>query len=1016
MGQESSSSQLFLSDIVIERTDDLSEARNLKEFWIFGIPAPAGDQCFPLVKTSPSEWEILGGCIEIGILIGARFKVQMMWMNLTASLGLRRVVTGASIPAANGLADRLNEDGGRLLGCFESSGDLSKLSEAISAHRRAVKLTHQGHESLPRRLSNLGVALINRFSRIGDIMDANGAISAQKMAVWLTPEGHSDLARQLFNLGCSFLHRYKRRGDYLDVAEAISAQQRAVQLTPHGHPEMPIRLSTLGHSLVVRFDHTGDVSDISQAVSVFQEVVRLTPPGRSGLNDLGCALNGRFSQTEDISDVNEAISVHQRAIQLTPQGHADMHRMLRNLGNAFSSRFNQTGELSDITEAISAQHEAANLTNDTDADLPGHLANLGAWLKSRYQKTGDPMDMFLALVTEERAVKLVPEGHHHQPAMLTSLGDSYRRFFRSRGNSDDLEKSIFNYKSAANCSFGSPHSKLKAAIYWAMLLNQHYPLSSEILPAFETALGIVASISGLGETVRGRYNQLQKSSGLALQAAAAACALNRADKALEWLEQGRCLVWNQLKNLRSPLDELESHDSALARGIQDIAMQLENAGSSRSLSNTSMSLTLSQRISAEDEARAHLKLARQWDDLLRTARTTPGFESFLMPLPCSTLLKHLPESGPVVVINIDDRRCDALALLAGADEPLHIPLPNFSIEKASRYRADLDSELASRHLRSRGVRPAHRRKTHEHSPTHRVLRGLWEEVVRPILDALRISKMTEASKELLPRLWWCPTGPLTFLPLHAAGIYRGSNPESVLDYVVSSYTPTVTALADRVKNRRSIDPKASGLFLTSQPNAPGASVIPGTMEEVKSIFDAAKKTGVRVLKLEGDEVSVDECLDHMRLFSSIHLACHASQNAAEPLQSRFLFHKGSLELATILKSNLKNAELAFLSACQTSTGDANISDEAVHLAAGMLAAGYRRVVATMWSIGDQSAQEVATRFYDYILSRRGETSGTTFDGSLSSYALHDSVQQLRHRLDNSEDSLLEWAPFVHFGY
>ena len=23
-----------------------------------------------------------------------------------------------------------------------------------------------------------------------------------------------------------------------------------------------------------------------------------------------------------------------------------------------------------------------------------------------------------------------------------------------------------------------------------------------------------------------------------------------------------------------------------------------------------------------------------------------------------------------------------------------------------------------------------------------------------------------------PRIWWCPTGPLAFLPIHAAGIYK----------------------------------------------------------------------------------------------------------------------------------------------------------------------------------------------------------------------------------------------------
>ncbi|KAF5329888.1 hypothetical protein D9611_013391 [Ephemerocybe angulata] len=443
-------------------------------------------------------------------------------------------------------------------------------------------------------------------------------------------------------------------------------------------------------------------------------------------------------------------------------------------------------------------------------------------------------------------------------------------------------------------------------------------------------------------------------------------------------------------------------------------------------------MSLAQRISLEDEARAQLRLARKWDDLLTRARAMPGFESFLMPLQCSNIMKHLPESGPIVVINMDARRCDALALLAGLDEPLHIPLPEFSIEKAAKYRALLNSQLRIRNLRvrevkanasdidggamPRGVRLASAGNRSGDSAVHRVLRRLWEEVVKPILDALGYSKIDRATGHILPRIWWCPTGVLTFLPLHAAGIYQGPNSECIFDYVVSSYTPTVSAVTDRVKNDSSIDAKASGLFLTSQPIVPGASSIPGTTKEVQSISERAKNNGIRVQKLVGDEMSVDGCLEHMQKFSCIHLACHGSQNAAEPLQSRFLFHQGSLELGTILKSNLKNADLAFLSACQTSTGEEKLSDEAVHLAAGMLAAGYRRVVGTMWSIGDQPAQDVGVKFYEYMFSRMKRTGGVAFDGTHSAYALHEATQQLRLSLDDSEGSLLTWVPFVHFGY
>jgi len=48
-----------------------------------------------------------------------------------------------------------------------------------------------------------------------------------------------------------------------------------------------------------------------------------------------------------------------------------------------------------------------------------------------------------------------------------------------------------------------------------------------------------------------------------------------------------------------------------------------------------------------------------------------------------------------------------------------------------------------------------------------------------------------------PRLWWCPTGPLTILPLHTAGRHRDHRSgQNVLDRVVSSYTPAPRELLE----------------------------------------------------------------------------------------------------------------------------------------------------------------------------------------------------------------------------
>ncbi|KAI9570959.1 hypothetical protein HD554DRAFT_2002131, partial [Boletus coccyginus] len=55
--------------------------------------------------------------------------------------------------------------------------------------------------------------------------------------------------------------------------------------------------------------------------------------------------------------------------------------------------------------------------------------------------------------------------------------------------------------------------------------------------------------------------------------------------------------------------------------------------------------------------------------------------------------------------------------------------------------------------------------------------------------------------------------------------------------------------------------------------------------------------------------------------------------------------------------------LAFLSACQMVMGGKHLSDEAIHIAAGMLFAGYGGVIGMMWSISDRLAPDVARDIY-----------------------------------------------------
>jgi CHAT domain-containing protein len=80
----------------------------------------------------------------------------------------------------------------------------------------------------------------------------------------------------------------------------------------------------------------------------------------------------------------------------------------------------------------------------------------------------------------------------------------------------------------------------------------------------------------------------------------------------------------------------------------------------------------------------------------------------------------------------------------------------------------------------------------------------------------------------------------------------------------------------------------------------------------------------------------------------VHFACHGVQVGREPHESHFCLRSDNLTVEELMQTDLRTSFCAFLSACETAKGDRQHADEAVHLAAAMLFAGFKSVVATMW--------------------------------------------------------------------
>jgi hypothetical protein len=411
-------------------------------------------------------------------------------------------------------------------------------------------------------------------------------------------------------------------------------------------------------------------------------------------------------------------------------------------------------------------------------------------------------------------------------------------------------------------------------------------------------------------------------------------------------------------------------------------------------------------------ARRRIALNQEWASLIQEIRESPGFEGFMLPPRISRILPTCT-GGPVVIVNASRWTCDALAL--NENRVQRIPLLDLTLEEAV---AKIDQYL--RALQEFGIiaaqqahgNPREGRSQYQNALTmmERILRAThewaWERIAAPILDGLDL-RSNPQDGSAWPRVWWCPTGPLTFLPLHAAGYHEDSllkSPPTVVDRVISSYTPTIRALAEaRARalhsNRVSSEQK---LLIVSQdtPDKP--------LPNVKRERDLLTRlfSGRNTL-LDGASATREAVSIRLPSHRWVHLSCHGTQDLEYPTRGGISLADGLLSVAELSRINY-SGDFAFLSACKTGTGSVTIPDEGITLASALHYMGYSHVIAAAWSIWDHTAAEAAEIVYPAMMA------GEEFRAALAPYALHKAVRALRDRYDRFQHPSA-WSHFIHIG-
>ncbi|KAJ7465536.1 CHAT domain-containing protein [Mycena latifolia] len=971
-----------------------------------------------LTDQDPNRWKTHR---DLGRVLEVRFDQRGDPNDLNESITLRKESLKLRSSPDSDRSEILHEVDLSLRRRFDHGGSISDLDDAIALCRE--DLVNCSHSELGHCLRHLADVLQMRFDHQGHTRDIDEAIELyRRVPVRASSPGNDDTTT-LNNLSGAVQARFHQQGNPADIDEAIELCRKSLSLSSLSQSKRPTLSVNLGMALRTRFSQRGDARDLEEAVELHRQALqsqRTNDPDHSiVLSNLADVLQLRFRERGRTRDIDEAIDLYGEAINIRSSHHQNRSTVIHNLAHALELRFQAAGELSDINNAIDHYNQALQIRMPPNPRRRSSLNGLAVALTDRFHQQHDAQDIDEAIGLCQEALNSCPDSHPDRVRYMRNLGNCicYGAELRESPN-NAVTMGISNLQEASTCASSVALDRFSAATNWTKWATEYKHPSA--LDAYRARIHILPELAAFTLNLKSRQEMLSKRDITSLSSASATCAigLEAYNVAVEFLEASRSIFWSQALNLRSAVDDLASVNSDLAMNLRALSRQLEHA-SFRETAEDFSTVTHSQLMSAEAETSRCRKLNEDWDETIKVVRTLPGFEDFLRPKNIVSI-RQAALSGPVVILLVTGSSSSALVVKPSEDVQ-HVPLPAINMEKLKLYsslpRAILTQNPAiikserNRHwnLDSTARLEMHREDFINQNPddilrTH--LAELWDKLVKPVFRALGLQK-----SENPPRLWWCPTGMFTFLPIHAAGTYGADGTDCVSDYVVSSYTPTLTALL----NRPTVAETEFKMTAVIEPNAPNRPRLPGTVKELVNIAKRVPKEWLTAIR----SGTRREVMDHLRGSSVAHFACHGAQDQMNPLDSGLMLSDGRLKVSQIMQQlghdkSRTPMSLAFLSACETAKGDNATPDEAMHLAATLLFAGFHAVVATMWTIDDKDGPKVADTFYEYLFKNctpHGNSSVTP-DLQKTAKALHFSIAKLRKEPGMS---FKRWVPFVHYG-
>lgn len=260
----------------------------------------------------------------------------------------------------------------------------------------------------------------------------------------------------------------------------------------------------------------------------------------------------------------------------------------------------------------------------------------------------------------------------------------------------------------------------------------------------------------------------------------------------------------------------------------------------------------------------------------------------------------------------------------------------------------------------------------EHA-TNTYLRALYQELVAPLEGWLECEHLTVVPHEFLHHL-----------PFHA--LHDGAG--HLIDRCSVSYSPSASVY--HLSTTKAAAGGEGALVMSV-----GGEMAPWILDEANAVAEVLPACDLLV----GAEAEFSALRDRGKRARVIHVATRGSYRADNPMFSAIQLGDREISLFDIFELEL-DADVMVLSGCGNGLGSGLTADGHVGLTRGLLYAGARSLVTTLWDANDESRMIFMRDFYRHLA-----------DGRQPAEALRRAMRDLRDVYDHP----FFWAPFVLSG-